>query len=323
MYMSTFSYAQPAMTRDDLTGFRLIQHVSPGITKDELVAPLKSSVRDYSKETPVSDEVFNVLREQLTYERGNLNAVVESVDESNPSWTKEKVLINTGYDKERFPIYIFKPKSEGPHEVVIYFWGLSVFMSRRSNDELEPMWLDFIINSGRSLVVPVYAGSFERYMGFYESSNEKNSDPTPSYLRQWRSDLGRTLDYLETRNDVGSNFAYLGFSFGASTAVPLLAIEERFKAAVLVLGGLRLGKFKTTASDPFNYISRIKLPVLMLNGRYDHFFPSESSSLPFFNLLGTPIADKRQVLFDTGHLIPSRSSLVRETVEWLDKYQGK
>jgi hypothetical protein len=38
-------------------------------------------------------------------------------------------------------------------------------------------------------------------------------------------------------------------------------------------------------------------------------------------LLGTPAADKRRVAYDTGHNIP-RPDLIRESLNWLDKYLG-
>ena len=65
----------------------------------------------------------------------------------------------------------------------------------------------------------------------------------------------------------------------------------------------------------------MKIPVLMLNGRYDHFFPVESSQIPLFRLLGTPEKDKKHVIYDTGHA-PPRKDFIRETLDWLDKYLG-
>jgi hypothetical protein len=38
-------------------------------------------------------------------------------------------------------------------------------------------------------------------------------------------------------------------------------------------------------------------------------------------LLGTPAADKRRVVYDSGHNIP-RPDLIRESLDWLDKYLG-
>jgi pimeloyl-ACP methyl ester carboxylesterase len=63
------------------------------------------------------------------------------------------------------------------------------------------------------------------------------------------------------------------------------------------------------------------MPVLMLNGRYDHYFPVETSQRPMFRLLGTPPSQKRQVIYDGGHFIP-RPQLIKETLDWLDRYLG-
>jgi hypothetical protein len=59
----------------------------------------------------------------------------------------------------------------------------------------------------------------------------------------------------------------------------------------------------------------------MLNGRYDVFFPPETSSKPTLELLGTPVEDKRPILYETDH-IPPRTEYVKETLAWLDRYMG-
>jgi hypothetical protein len=38
--------------------------------------------------------------------------------------------------------------------------------------------------------------------------------------------------------------------------------------------------------------------------------------------LGTPPAQKRHVVFDSGHVDFPRSELIREVLGWLDKYLG-
>jgi pimeloyl-ACP methyl ester carboxylesterase len=74
--------------------------------------------------------------------------------------------------------------------------------------------------------------------------------------------------------------------------------------------------------EPFNFLPRVKLPVLMLNGRYDFFFPMGTSQKPFFQMLGTAADRKRWVVYDGGHNVP-REQLISETLDWLDKYLGK
>ena len=74
--------------------------------------------------------------------------------------------------------------------------------------------------------------------------------------------------------------------------------------------------------DPANYASRIRMPVLMVNGRYDEVFPVESGQAMLYELLGTPSADKRHVIFDSGHGSPPRGETLREVLAWYDKYLG-
>jgi dipeptidyl aminopeptidase/acylaminoacyl peptidase len=73
--------------------------------------------------------------------------------------------------------------------------------------------------------------------------------------------------------------------------------------------------------DPFNFVSRVKIPVLMLNGTYDHYFPVETAQKPMFTLLGTPAEHKKWIVYDGGHFVP-RDQLVKETLGWLDRYLG-
>jgi len=65
----------------------------------------------------------------------------------------------------------------------------------------------------------------------------------------------------------------------------------------------------------------VKVPVLMINGRNDFFYPLETSSGVLFRLLGTPEEDKRHALPDGGHMVPF-NDMVRETLDWLDRYLG-
>src|SRR6185436_7767803 len=102
---------------------------------------------------------------------------------------------------------------------VIYHPGVERFGARATIDDIEAssgtMRLDFIMRSGRVFVYPVYQGTFSRWTAPWDwGDNIRNK-------REWierRADLGRTIDYLETRPDMDtSHIAYMGVSFGAST----------------------------------------------------------------------------------------------------------
>ena len=103
----------------------------------------------------------------------------------------------------------------------------------------------------------------------------------------------------------------------------MTAVESRFKASVIVAGGLGLESTQPMV-DPFNFLPRVTVPTLMLNGRYDSFFPVQSSILPYFENLGTPEADKKLVVTDANHYVLSygRNRMTGEILDWLDRYLG-
>lgn len=100
----------------------------------------------------------------------------------------------------------------------------------------------------------------------------------------------------------------------------LPALEPRLKVSVLIVGGF-CQEETLPEVDQVNFTPRVTIPVLMLNGRHDYFFPVDTSQLPMFRLLGSPEKDKRHVIFETGHAIPQRE-LIDETLAWLDRYLG-
>jgi pimeloyl-ACP methyl ester carboxylesterase len=139
----------------------------------------------------------------------------------------------------------------------------------------------------------------------------------------WWKDLARSIDYLQTRDDIDHDkLAYFGSSWGGWLAPQYLAQDERFKVAVLRLAGLPTFDM-APPFDTFNFVPRITIPVLLLGGRYDYIFPHETSQKPLFENLGTPAEHKRHVLFDTAHSTHGfRTEMIKETLDWLDRYLG-
>jgi hypothetical protein len=58
----------------------------------------------------------------------------------------------------------------------------------------------------------------------------------------------------------------------------------------------------------------------MFSGEFDPMVPSENSDR-YFALIGTPADKKRHVIAIGGHFVP-RQLLIRETLDWLDRYLG-
>ena len=86
----------------------------------------------------------------------------------------------------------------------------------------------------------------------------------------WYQDAAITIDYLESRDDFdASKVGLAGFSFGAYQGGIPLAIENRFTTAVLISGGAPYWDAPHPMYDSVNYLPRVTLPVLMINGRHD------------------------------------------------------
>jgi eukaryotic-like serine/threonine-protein kinase len=310
--------AQSPWDRSPTNGFRLVTYSKTAEGLEQAQAPIARPFRDYRKETPVNDAEFKIYLRMYAYDRTPLSAVIERTD-ATEDWIREKVSFDAAYGKERMVAYLFIPrKGSPPYQAVVFFPGSNVIFSNSIDQELTS-W-DFVVRGGRILVFPVFRGTLERRTEL--ADDEPNASATyRDYVIQWARDLGRTVDYLETRKDVDvSKLGYFGWSWGGQMGGLMPAVEPRLKAAVLHVAGLDFNTMLPEV-DPLNFLPRIKIPVLMLNGRLDHFFPVETSQVPMFENLGTPPENKRHLVYDAGHLVP-RSQLIKETLDWFDKYLG-
>jgi dienelactone hydrolase len=311
-YMFTSLDALQPFDRSSGNGFRCMK---PTLTTaiaaavDEPRIPVR---RTYAMETPVGDEDFQLFRRLYSYERTDLAAKVEAVDETDPRWRREKISFTAGYNNERMSAFLYLPKgASAPYQTIVYFPTTGPLGERSSDVLWDVALFEHLVEAGRALIYPIYKGTYER-------------KPRPAEF-EWRTqlskDLGRAIDYLETRKDIQiDKLSYLGISWGAIHGAWLPAIESRLKANVLIGGG-----FLDAKSDPemdnINFAPRVTIPTLMLNGRYDFIRPLETSQLPLLRWLGTPLEHKRHVLYDTGHDVPLHQGS-EEIIAWLDRYFG-
>ena len=321
-YMFSDVDAQSPFDRSPTYGFRCVEYLTGTLLPKAATDPiLWTHNRDYVKETPVPDGSFSVYQSLYRYDRTLLNAVVESADDSDPHQRREKVTFNAAYGNERMVAYLFLPKQVAePYQVVIYF-PRSYAINLRSNQNLDlDLFFNFILKSGRAVIYPIYKGTYERGDGLKSDL----PDATLSYrdhVIDWSKDLGRTIDYIETRRDLDhEKLAYYGLSWGAYLGNILPALEKRIKVVVLVGPGFYLYK-KQPEVDEINFAPRVTAPTLMVNGRYDNGFPLEPSQNAMFRFLGTPEKDKRHAVFDSGH-IPPHDQMIKEILDWLDRYMG-
>ena len=318
----------PPMDRSPKNGFRCALYPDPGKIPQAAFQMAKlGETTDYYKEKPVTDSVFKAYKEQFSYDKTDLKARVESRRESS-EWIQERVTFDAAYGNERVIAYLFLPKSAAPpYQTVVYFPG-SDSENQRSSQDLESYFeftrrLSFIVKNGRAVLFPIYKGTFERGNAALAALIEGNesSHQYAELLIQQVKDFRRCVDYLETRPDIDSKkLAYYGFSWGGWFGGIIPAVEERLKVSVLLAAGMVLGRARPEVNE-INYVTRVKIPTLILNGKYDTIFPVETSAKPMFDLLGTRAQDKQLKLYETDHL-PPRNEFIKETLGWLDRYFG-
>jgi formylglycine-generating enzyme required for sulfatase activity/dienelactone hydrolase len=317
-YLFYLPDARPPFDRSSGNGFRCAKygHEPPRELTGPIDPVLLTGRRD---DKPASDAIFQVYRAIHTYDRGELEAKIEATDDRSPYWREEKITFRAAYGNERVTAYLFLPKNaDAPFQTVLTFPGTYAF-DIRSSARLETQWFDFIIRSGRAVMHPIYKGTYERTIG----GNFATYSSQPSVWRelaiQWHKDLGRSLDYLETRPELDrEKLAYQGISIGAAQGPRLMALEPRLKAGVLLWGGLGWAPAEVNS---LHFAPRSRAPTLMVNGRSDVMFPLEISQIPMFRLLGAADKDKQHIVVEGGH-VAFNQDVIREVLGWLDRYLG-
>jgi eukaryotic-like serine/threonine-protein kinase len=308
--------AEDPMARAATFGFRCVQRVTPAPQRslDAFSFQLQGTP---VRSKPLDDRTFKIFADLQAYDKTDLAAKVEQVEDSSPYWRRETITFPAAYGAERMMVHLFLPKNSAPpYQVVALVGGVTIFDTKRVQDFQFPY--EFFLRAGRAVVIPVLSGTLER----------GPSPPFPPINQEreralrWPKDMGQTIDYLESRRDIDTQkLGYYGTSTGAMHGVRLIALERRFKAAALTSGGLMA--YQPQETDAWNYAPRVRIPVLMLNGRDDFLFPVETVQKPLFNALGTPAPDKKYVQFEGGHVnLFSRPDLIGEILEWFDRYLG-
>ena len=312
--------AQSPFLRAPNIGFRCVKYIEPESIPKIAMGPMPSPRRDLTKEKPASDEPFPAYRSLYSYDKAPLNATVEPLQQGRGFWTAQKITYAAAYGNEQAIAYLFLPKKgKPPYQTVVFFPGSNALLLRTFS--LYPTAsLDAILNSGRAVLYPVYKGTYERGDGM-ESDVANTTSGWRDHVIMWVKDASRAIDYAETRPDLDHDkLGYYGYSWGAETGGVIPAVDPRIKVIVLALAGLDFHR-SLPEVDVINFVSHVKQPTLMLNGRYDFFFPVETTQEPFFRLLGSKKEEKKHLLYETGHNIP-RNELIKESLDWLDLYLG-
>ena len=312
--------ALPPFDRSAMNGFRGVRNRQPLPTA--AAAPVVRQSRDFSKVKPASNEVFEAYRGLYAYDKRPLDAKSEGVVEETADWKKERITIDAGYGTERLPIYLFTPKNvRAPYQTVVFFPSARADFMPSSHNLGDMDFVDYVIESGRCVAYPIFRGTYERRP---EGTPMPGTVGERELLIQESKEVRRTLDYLETRQDIAAGkLAYLGVSQGAAAGVIFVALEDRFQAAVFLDGGFFLWPLPG-GEDQTDFAPRMKKPVLMVNGKYDFTFPPDQAQAPMFEMIGTAPGDKYRKVLETPHDVAElKPELSKAVLGFLDKYLGR
>jgi dienelactone hydrolase len=134
----------------------------------------------------------------------------------------------------RVPAYLVVPKGKGPFAAVIWghwYWENSPMRNRKE-------FLDEAVALARSGVVSLLTDGPVARPGHVENREPLNDQQADDLVQQI-VDMRRGVDLLVARKDVDpKRIAYVGHSYNATVGGFLSGIDRRFKAFVLMAGGL-------------------------------------------------------------------------------------
>jgi dienelactone hydrolase len=310
-YMFQQGDARSPWDREATFGFRCALYVDP--LSQELSGEVEKKERNRTGEPPVDDRTFETYKRLLIHDETDLDVRTGPIIDA-PHWSREDVSFQASYGNDRVIVHLFKPKDVAPPYQIVFFSAGGNMRFAKTPEEVWTRLTEWIVKSGRAVVLPAYAGTLDR---------RTNGPVLPVRERdlqiQSLMDISRTIDYLQTRKDFDtSKIAFAGVSFGSGLGLRAVTVEPRFKAAVLLsLGYTPEGGEREV--DSWNYAPRVKVPVLMLSGEDDSMAPMETAQRPMFNALGSPIKEYKH--YPGGHVdYINREEVIQKALEWLDKY---
>jgi len=227
------------------------------------------------------------------------------------------------------PVLLFLPRYQPDAlQSVIYVPPYDSYASPYPSSEIEiqRMQIDFVVESGRALIWPIYWGTHERF-------NAKRTDTPEAVIQAWnqawrlrRNEIGRLIDYLESDPAFDANsIALTALSFGASYVSPhILAMESRIKAAILLSARLAPVAVDRTPVhlNPNTYWPRVTTPTLILNGRYDIMQKYRPEYAALEETIATLPEHKKSEFYNASHWPLPEHRIRADALAWLDRYLG-
>ena len=317
-YLYNDFYTQSVLDRSDGNGIRLVYNFN----EKEDQSSYGVEVRDFINSPDVTDEVFEYYLSQFSYESdskfttkkiaGTEEVIVEKYEVKAPYGSDNEILSGYVFFNKKFQKKGLKP--------IIFFPGSNALNQSDENAVINniPNYLNYLLNSGYAIIHPIYKSTYSR-QDEQRSDYGDMTDQYKNHVIMWGKDYKRSIDYIFEREDFNvSELSYMGVSWGGFMGNILLAIDKRVKAGFLLVAGLEFQKCKKEV-DAMYYTRRIEVPTLMMNGRYDQYFPLETSQKPMFDLINLPPEKKKHYVYDSGHFVP-RQEQIKFHLDWLNKF---
>jgi len=188
---------------------------------------------------------------------------------------------------DNIPAWVYKPRGQGPHPVIIAIHGGPEIQARPSFSSTYQMWLSKL---GAAVIRPNVRGSSgygKHYMSLDNGFKREDSV----------KDIGALLDWIATQPDLDENrVAVFGGSYGGYMVLAsAVHYSDRLKAAVDVVGISNFVTFLENTQDyrrdlrraeygderipemrrhlenisPLNHVDKIKIPMLVVQGQND------------------------------------------------------
>lgn len=268
---------------------------------------------------PVPAAAFPALLAHYRYDPRPLGAqVIETV--ATKDWVRQKIQYVALEGDTALAYLYLPPLAARPLQTMVFVPSSNAFQSRSVSDDVERI-LGPNIRAGRAVLAVVFRGMAERGFG------PGWEPPAPSSVRfrdlmvLHATEMRRAIDYLATRDDIDmQRLSYVGVSWGAGSRIVFSAVDTRFRAVVLIGGGIdeRVQPTLPEAAN-FNFAPYIRAPKLLLNGRDDEEHPWFTRALPLWNLLREP---KQLVLVPGAGHVPPIEVRVPAINQFLDQTLG-
>ena len=206
-YSSSYQllYTTRPMDRSPDLGIRPMQALEP--LPEELLAAITLPIDEaYTRRAPVSDDAFEAMRFQFTAGNQTPGDVKVETIQTTDAWIAEEVSL-TFAPNDVFTLYVVRPLGHrGALQPIVYAPPADAVALRLPNRSTlnQLRHADVVINSGRALVMPIWAGTYERWVPVPQDPQQAYDQLRLASIR-WFQDATRTMNYLSTREDLDTH----------------------------------------------------------------------------------------------------------------------